>query len=123
MTNPNMHSEGIDDEGEVEGHMIATSYKPCIGIMTADGYIRVIQDGEGQNYETRVDHALLIQAGWMSPQAAITHSENSGLLVGALDSLAIALSEHGHNWTAGERAIYEEAIRALGVTNPLTTEE
>ncbi len=70
MTNPNMHSEGINDDGECEGHIIATSYNPCKGIIPSDGYIRVIQDGEGQDYETRIDHALLIKAGWTPPAIA-----------------------------------------------------
>lgn len=38
-----------------------------------------------------------------------------GIIIGALDSLGTALSEHGHEWTDGERAIYEEAMRIVGV--------
>ena len=38
---------------------------------------------------------------------------NVGLIVGALDSLGVALAEHGHEWTDGERAIYEEAVKTL----------
>lgn len=44
-----------------------------------------------------------------------------GILIGALDSLAIALCEHEHTWTDGERAIYEEAQVILG--NPPTVVE
>lgn len=33
---------------------------------------------------------------------------------GALDSLASALTQHGHQWTEGERAIYEDACTLLG---------
>lgn len=38
---------------------------------------------------------------------------NDSLLLGALDSLGVALTEHHHQWTDGERAIYEEAVRIL----------
>ncbi len=31
----------------------------------------------------------------------------------ALDSLRVALADHGHQWTEGERAIYEESIKTL----------
>lgn len=35
------------------------------------------------------------------------------LVLGAVDSLALALADHGHSWTDGERAIYELAIDKL----------
>lgn len=35
------------------------------------------------------------------------------LVLGAVDSLALALTDHGHSWTDGERAIYELAIDKL----------
>src|SRR5437763_16305860 len=34
-------------------------------------------------------------------------------IVGALDSLGVALAEHDHELTVGERTIYEEAIKLL----------
>jgi hypothetical protein len=34
-------------------------------------------------------------------------------LIGALDSLGVALADHDHEWTVGERTIYEEAINLL----------
>jgi hypothetical protein len=40
-------------------------------------------------------------------------SEHIDLVVGALDSLGVALADHGHEWTDGERAIYEESIKTL----------
>jgi hypothetical protein len=39
--------------------------------------------------------------------------EEITLVTGALDSLGVALADHGHQWTDGERAIYEEAIKSL----------
>ncbi len=42
------------------------------------------------------------------------NTENRKLVLGALDSLAVALADHEHEWTVGERAIYEEAIVLLG---------
>lgn len=32
------------------------------------------------------------------------------LIIGALDSLGVALANNGHTWTEGERSIYEQAI-------------
>jgi hypothetical protein len=36
------------------------------------------------------------------------------LILGALDSLALALADYNHVWTEGERAIYDEARELLG---------
>ena len=41
--------------------------------------------------------------------------EDRTLLVGALDSLGVALAGHAHVWTVGEREIYERAMAILGV--------
>ncbi|MEO8439086.1 MAG: hypothetical protein ABI540_02580 [Spartobacteria bacterium] len=35
------------------------------------------------------------------------------LILGALDSLGVALADHDHEWSAGECAIYEEAVRIM----------
>ena len=35
------------------------------------------------------------------------------LVIGALDSLGVALAEHHHQWSVGEREIYERAIAIL----------
>jgi hypothetical protein len=49
-----------------------------------------------------------------SPQHALTLSAEDHLLIlGALDSMAVALTDHGHCWTEGEREIYEQAIACL----------
>jgi len=37
------------------------------------------------------------------------------MVIGALDTLACALTEGGHIWTEGERAIYEQATGIMGV--------
>ena len=42
------------------------------------------------------------------------------ILVGALDTLGTSLAEHGHQWTEGERTIYEDACKLLGVPSPAT---
>lgn len=40
-------------------------------------------------------------------------SDEINLITGALDSLGVALTDHHHQWLAGERAIYEEAMAIL----------
>lgn len=40
--------------------------------------------------------------------------DERNLILGALDSLAVALAEHGHEWTVGEREIYVQAVSLLG---------
>lgn len=40
-------------------------------------------------------------------------TENRKLVLGALDTLGSALADHRHQWTDGERAIYEEAVKVL----------
>ena len=40
--------------------------------------------------------------------------EDVNLVLGALDSLGTSLADHDHQWTEGERVIYEEACRVLG---------
>src|SRR2546428_14092398 len=49
-------------------------------------------------------------------------SEGDGqIIVGALDSLGVALAEHRHEWSVGERTIYEEAINVLTASSPSRT--
>ena len=66
MTNPNMHTENIADDKITDGGelSVTTYYSPCVGIMNADGYLRVVCDAPGHYTETRVDQATLIAAGW-----------------------------------------------------------
>jgi len=40
------------------------------------------------------------------------------IIVGALDSLGVAHADHDHEWTVGERTIYEEAIKVLTASSP-----
>lgn len=47
------------------------------------------------------------------PEKFLTDDERL-LVLGALDSLGVALSEARHKWTEGERAIYEQAVTLLG---------
>ncbi len=44
-------------------------------------------------------------------------SREKQLIIGALDSLGLALANENHNWSEGEKVIYEEAIKALGIKN------
>lgn len=50
---------------------------------------------------------LAWQAGWD------TARHNDQIILGALDTLAMALTEHGHTWTEGEKEIYEQAVAAI----------
>lgn len=43
--------------------------------------------------------------------------ESASLIAGALDSLGVALTNHNHQWSDGERAIYEEARSLLGMND------
>lgn len=47
---------------------------------------------------------------------------NNHLIAGALDTLGVALTDHGHVWTEGERTIYEQAIAAAKM-EPLPSED
>jgi len=42
------------------------------------------------------------------------------IIVGCIDTLATSLTAHGHQWTEGERAIYETACEFLGISSPCT---
>src|SRR5712692_8282540 len=46
---------------------------------------------------------------------------NRQIVLGALDSLGVALADHDHQWTVGERTIYEEAINVLTASSPYRT--
>jgi hypothetical protein len=35
------------------------------------------------------------------------------LVLGALDSLTVTLADYDHEWTVGERTIYDEALEIL----------
>ena len=50
-------------------------------------------------------------------------AEQKQLILGALDSLAVALTNYGHVWTDGERAIYEQASQLLGAEPELEGEQ
>ena len=67
-----MHIENIADDQITDGGelSVTTYYSPCVGIMNADGYLRVVCDAPGHYTETRVDHATLIAAGWTPPAAS-----------------------------------------------------
>ena len=70
-----MHTENVSDDGEITdgGELsVATYYSACVGIINADGYVRVVCDAPGHYTETRVDHATLIAAGWSQRKAAET---------------------------------------------------
>ena len=40
-------------------------------------------------------------------------TEEIDLVVGALDSLGCIAADHKHQWSDGEKAIYEESIKVL----------
>jgi hypothetical protein len=40
------------------------------------------------------------------------------IILGALDSLGVALADYDHEWTVGERTIYEEAVNLLTASSP-----
>ncbi len=42
-----------------------------------------------------------------------TQKKYRELVVKALDALALALTNHNHEWTNNERKLYEKAIKAI----------
>lgn len=55
--NTRMHSEGIRDDGTVEGVVIETFFSPLEYVRYApgtDGYVRFVSDGPGYHQETRM---------------------------------------------------------------------
>lgn len=44
------------------------------------------------------------------------NDDEQAMVLGALDSLGVALADKGHTWSTGERAIYEEAVKVLDGT-------
>jgi hypothetical protein len=40
-------------------------------------------------------------------------TEEKDLILGALDSLGVALADHAHEWSEGERTIYEAAVECV----------
>lgn len=56
--------------------------------------------------EAQPQRGALCSGAWFA-------SEEVALIQGALDSMGCALADHGHEWSDGERAIYEEATGLL----------
>jgi len=69
----------------------------------------------------------LLKAQWLARVEAHNNTgaelnvlrEQLPLVLGALDTCAVALADHGHEWTEGERAIYEQAVEILTRESPL----
>ena len=49
--------------------------------------------------------------------------DDRNLILGALDSLGVSLTNHDHQWTPGEVAIYEEAIGLLKIKHKPSPED
>lgn len=48
----------------------------------------------------------------------IIEEQDVEMIIGALDSLGVALAGHDHKWTDGEREIYERSISLLRGERP-----
>lgn len=70
-----------------------------------EGKRLITGETSGEYLRNRVEFAWC--EGWDAASA------NNHIILGALDTLGIALSGHGHTWSAGEREIYEQAIAAV----------
>jgi len=46
------------------------------------------------------------------------NEEDTQMIIGALDTLGVALADHGHKWTDGEREIYERSLSLLRGERP-----
>jgi hypothetical protein len=47
------------------------------------------------------------------PQPQPSDTDDANMVIGALDSLGVALADHDHQWTEGELAIYEKAVEIV----------
>jgi hypothetical protein len=71
----------------------------------------------------------LLKAQWLARVEA--HNKTSAelnalreqlpLVLGALDTCAVGLADHGHKWTEGERTIYEQAVEILNRESSLNS--
>jgi hypothetical protein len=61
---PDNIEDGVDEEGMVDGHTVETYYREIIGVIPADGYLRVVADDGFTDIETRIPDAMLEAAGW-----------------------------------------------------------
>lgn len=48
--------------------------------------------------------------------------EEQQVVIGALDTMAVLLAGYDHEWTEGERAIYEQAYAIISGTTPIEHE-
>jgi hypothetical protein len=62
-------TDGVREDGTVEGWYVETFYAQCQGILTdrAKQYVRVICELDGYDVETRVLFETLIADGWTPP--------------------------------------------------------
>lgn len=66
------------------------------------------------SYAKRKTEARAVRDSPPAPPTGKLSEEDEAAVLGALDSLALALVGHSHQWTDGERAIYERACAILG---------
>lgn len=77
----------------------------CVPYSEADALLR-------RGWQLAPEEDTNRKIGWVIlelPAREMTGDERK-LVLGALDSLAVALADHGHTWSDGERAIYEQSV-------------
>ena len=70
-----MNSDLIDAEGIVTDRWIETYYYPSQYIGQCDGYLRIIGDAGGYDFETRIINDALIYWGWTPPTKEVLEAK------------------------------------------------
>lgn len=59
------------------------------------------------------DNIIDLEAARERREEMIIDPSDNNVILRALDTLAVALADHDHNWTNGEKQLYETAVEYL----------
>jgi len=77
----------------------------------------------GHTKEEDCLHAIAVAvASTIGEPVLVINDQKRLAILGALDDMAVKLARYNHTWTEGERALYEDALKYLGV-KPESQEE
>lgn len=94
-------------------------FAACVSVGIHYKRVHALQEG----FATEAEAQACCVSHYSQPYAGGIHDEESApiilsedqaqVILGALDTVATALTGHGHTWTDGERTIYEYAVGLL----------